>query len=132
MSNTNKITEETMNATRVSSGVMRDDDLTGIVFPDGCETSICESDRAQSVLSTAVGLYEDLQRAYSSTIRVTHLEEVSKLTGVSAPIILYAYKHGVTAAHDLFVKEDIKEKEGPTTRRASGLGPVFDGNEQKE
>lgn len=69
-----------------------------------------EVDRAVSVLGVAVNLFEDLQRGSSLSHRHTHLEEVSKLTGVSAPIILYAYKHGTLEAHDLFVKEEIKLK----------------------
>jgi len=67
-----------------------------------------DQDRALSVLSVAVDLFEDMQKGCSLEKRHTHLEEVSKLTGVSPPIILYAYKNGTLRAHDLFVKEELK------------------------
>jgi hypothetical protein len=92
-----------------SVGEMRDEDLARMISSDVCENDVCDQDRALSVLTTAVNLFEDLQRGCSLGNRVAHLEEISKLTGVSPPIILYAYKHGILQAHDLFVKEEIKD-----------------------
>lgn len=90
----------------VSVQDMRDEDIARMMITD--DKVVCEQDRALSVLSVAVNLFDDLQRGCSLTQRNTHLEEVSKLTGVSPPIILYAYKYGTLQAHDLFVKEEIK------------------------
>lgn len=86
---------------------MCEEDLTNLVKDDD-KGVVCEQDRALSVLSVAVSLFEDMQRGCSLSNRNTHLEEVSKLTGVSAPIILYAYKNGTLQAHDLFVKEEMR------------------------
>lgn len=90
----------------VSVQDMRDEEIARMMLAD--DKVICEQDRALSVLSVAVNLFDDLQRGCSLTNRNTHLEEASKLTGVSPPIILYAYKYGTLQAHDLFVKEEMK------------------------
>ena len=70
-----------------------------------------ENDRALNILRESVCLFEDMQRGCAWENRGTHLEEVSKLTGVSPAIVLYGYKHGTLEAHRLFLKDEFKGKD---------------------
>jgi len=82
----------------------------GIMSPSKEVDEVDDNDRALSVLNEALCLFEDLQRGCSLSARRDHLEEVSKLTGVSPAIILYAYKHGTHRAHTLFLDKSFEKK----------------------
>jgi len=91
-----------LNLSESTPCAMRMEELTG-QLEDGEDS---DNDRAMSVLSEAVSLFEDLQRGCSLSLRHTHLEEVSKVSGVSPAIILYGYRHGPLRAHRLFLKKE--------------------------
>jgi len=87
------------------------------------------NDRAYRVLSEAVNLLDDMQRAESLKARSTHLEEVSKLTGISPAILLFAMNHGTHAAHVMFLKDEFAEGDDGEEEEASacsdcGIGAV--------